>query len=394
MVHQELSIAPDLTVAENVFLGKQPTNRFGIVRWRRMAREAREQLARLGIDVDPDAAARRSADRPAAADRDRPRAVFGRTHHHPRRADLRALAAGGRAPVRELAAAARRRQQHRLHLAFPRRHPARLRHGDGLPQRPQGAGHAAAAIEQGRADRGDDRQGPRGARGELHRRHRAAAAERSAGGAEGRGALARPRPTGTSRSRSTPARCWASTASWDAASSSWRGPCSASSRPDQRHGSIDGRRGTGLRAAPRRRGGPASPSCPRAGAPCCSTSSRSTRTSRSASSTASRSLLAQAVARAADRARAHVEQLQIRPAARRAQLGTLSGGNQQKVALAKWLTYPPKVLVLSEPTRGMDVGAKDDVIKIVRDLRDEGLPSSCSRPSPRRCCRSPTASSS
>ena len=53
MVHQELSVAPDLTVAENVFLGTQPTNRLGLVHWRRMAREAGEHLARLGIDVDP-----------------------------------------------------------------------------------------------------------------------------------------------------------------------------------------------------------------------------------------------------------------------------------------------------------------------------------------------------
>src|SRR6185503_4799665 len=53
MVHQELSVAPDLTVAENVFLGNQPTNRLGIVQWRRMAREAGQQLARFGIDVDP-----------------------------------------------------------------------------------------------------------------------------------------------------------------------------------------------------------------------------------------------------------------------------------------------------------------------------------------------------
>ena len=71
-------------------------------------------------------------------------------------------------------------------------------------------------------------------------------------------------------------------------------------------------------------------------------------------------------------AASHVEQLQIRPPRVELELGMLSGGNQQKVALAKWLTYPPKVLVLSEPTRGMDVGAKDDVMKIVRDLRDAG----------------------
>jgi ribose transport system ATP-binding protein len=71
--------------------------------------------------------------------------------------------------------------------------------------------------------------------------------------------------------------------------------------------------------------------------------------------------------------RKHIERLRIRTAGADALLGTLSGGNQQKVALAKWLTYPPKVLVLSEPTRGMDVGAKDDVVKIVRGLRDQGL---------------------
>ncbi len=72
-------------------------------------------------------------------------------------------------------------------------------------------------------------------------------------------------------------------------------------------------------------------------------------------------------------ARRHVESLHIRPPRADVALGALSGGNQQKVALAKWLTHRPKVLVLSEPTRGMDVGAKDDVVKIVRALADEGL---------------------
>jgi ribose transport system ATP-binding protein len=72
-------------------------------------------------------------------------------------------------------------------------------------------------------------------------------------------------------------------------------------------------------------------------------------------------------------ARAHVERLRIRPPDPERPLGTLSGGNQQKVALARWLTHLPRVLVLSEPTRGMDVGAKDDVVKIVRGLRDRGI---------------------
>jgi ribose transport system ATP-binding protein len=78
---------------------------------------------------------------------------------------------------------------------------------------------------------------------------------------------------------------------------------------------------------------------------------------------------------AAERAIAagHAKDLQIRPPSTDIMLGNLSGGNQQKVALAKWLTHLPKVLILSEPTRGMDVGAKEDVIRIVKALRDKGV---------------------
>ncbi|MBN8996028.1 MAG: sugar ABC transporter ATP-binding protein [Rhizobiales bacterium] len=74
-----------------------------------------------------------------------------------------------------------------------------------------------------------------------------------------------------------------------------------------------------------------------------------------------------------DIARGHIETLRIRTPGADQLLGNLSGGNQQKVALAKWLTHAPKVLILSEPTRGMDVGAKEDVVKIVRGLRDKGI---------------------
>ena len=69
----------------------------------------------------------------------------------------------------------------------------------------------------------------------------------------------------------------------------------------------------------------------------------------------------------------HVARMHIRPPDVARALATLSGGNQQKVALAKWLTHLPRVLMLSEPTRGMDVGAKDDVVKIVRGLRERGI---------------------
>ncbi|WP_373506328.1 sugar ABC transporter ATP-binding protein [Aestuariivirga sp.] len=70
---------------------------------------------------------------------------------------------------------------------------------------------------------------------------------------------------------------------------------------------------------------------------------------------------------------AHIKDLQIRPPRTAIALGSLSGGNQQKVALAKWLTHLPRVLILAEPTRGMDVGAKEDVIRIVKSLRDRGV---------------------
>ena len=70
---------------------------------------------------------------------------------------------------------------------------------------------------------------------------------------------------------------------------------------------------------------------------------------------------------------AQIKDLQIRPPRAGIALGSLSGGNQQKVALAKWLSHMPKVLILAEPTRGMDVGAKEDVIRIVKSLRDKGV---------------------
>ncbi|MEO8242699.1 MAG: sugar ABC transporter ATP-binding protein [bacterium] len=53
--------------------------------------------------------------------------------------------------------------------------------------------------------------------------------------------------------------------------------------------------------------------------------------------------------------------------------GTLSGGNQQKVVLAKWLSLAPKVLICDEPTRGIDVGAKQDIYAMLRRLADSGI---------------------
>ena len=63
----------------------------------------------------------------------------------------------------------------------------------------------------------------------------------------------------------------------------------------------------------------------------------------------------------------------VRPANPQLLAGHLSGGNQQKVVLAKWLTRQPRLLILNEPTRGMDVGAKREVLDLVKELKAEGV---------------------
>jgi rhamnose transport system ATP-binding protein len=67
------------------------------------------------------------------------------------------------------------------------------------------------------------------------------------------------------------------------------------------------------------------------------------------------------------------ERLDVRTSSMRALLGTLSGGNQQKVLFAKWLFRPPKLLIADEPTRGVDVGAKMEIYGLLDSLAREGL---------------------
>jgi len=78
-------------------------------------------------------------------------------------------------------------------------------------------------------------------------------------------------------------------------------------------------------------------------------------------------------ARARELAASWVEALDIRPAQLDKPAGELSGGNQQKVMLARLLALAPRVLVLDEPTRGIDVGAKAEIQRIVGELAEDGL---------------------
>lgn len=68
-----------------------------------------------------------------------------------------------------------------------------------------------------------------------------------------------------------------------------------------------------------------------------------------------------------------VQRTGVRPGDPTMLAGQLSGGNQQKVVLAKWLTKQPRVLILNEPTRGMDVGAKREVLDLMQELKTEGV---------------------
>ncbi|HXA61168.1 MAG TPA: sugar ABC transporter ATP-binding protein [Streptosporangiaceae bacterium] len=74
-----------------------------------------------------------------------------------------------------------------------------------------------------------------------------------------------------------------------------------------------------------------------------------------------------------DLARRHVDQLAIRASSIEQEVATLSGGNQQKVVLARWLARRPTVLILDEPTRGVDVGAKAEIYSIINDLAAQGM---------------------
>jgi len=69
----------------------------------------------------------------------------------------------------------------------------------------------------------------------------------------------------------------------------------------------------------------------------------------------------------------YVDKLGVRTPSVRQKVRNLSGGNQQKVVIAKWLTLKPRVLILDEPTRGIDVGAKGEIHRLMRELASQGV---------------------
>ncbi|MBA2795468.1 sugar ABC transporter ATP-binding protein [Streptococcus porcinus] len=69
-----------------------------------------------------------------------------------------------------------------------------------------------------------------------------------------------------------------------------------------------------------------------------------------------------------------IDRFRIKSGSPQLPVGNLSGGNQQKVVLAKWIGIAPKVLILDEPTRGVDVGAKREIYQLMNELAERGVP--------------------
>jgi ABC-type sugar transport system ATPase subunit len=77
--------------------------------------------------------------------------------------------------------------------------------------------------------------------------------------------------------------------------------------------------------------------------------------------------------KATTRARQLIEQLQIKTPGPNQPVGRLSGGNQQKALIGRWLNPAVKVIILDEPSRGVDVGARHEIHEAVRALADRGV---------------------
>src|SRR5215813_6449462 len=369
MVHQELSVAPDLTVAENVFLGNQPTNALGLVQWRRMAREAGEQLARFGIDVDP---LTRLGDLPIGLQQliEIARVLFSGARIIILDEPTSALSPP---EIERLFASLQRLRDEGTGIVFISHFLEDiLRVSDTVTVFRNGrkvAESAAASTTKGALI---EAMIGRGGEALEHSYTDDLMLSSPRDGS----VVLKAEQLSLARSLRD--------VSFEARSGEVLGiygfmGCGQQELSRILFGKLTPDSGTlSLDGGPRRFASTAD--ARRAGVALVPESRRAMLFHQEAVyKNISISILERISglllkpAREREIAQRQVQHLQIRPPAVGLDLGMLSGGNQQEVALAKWLSDPPRLLVLCEPTRGMDVGAKNDVINIVRDLRQRGL---------------------
>jgi ribose transport system ATP-binding protein len=370
MVHQELSVAPDLSVAENVFLGAQPVNAMGVVAWRRMAREAAVQLHNLGLDIDPRA---RLGDFPIGVQQlvELSRVLFSGARIIILDEPTSALSPP---EVAQLFGVLKKLRESGRSLVFISHFlDDILTVSDEVTVFRNGSKAANATVGPG-IDKGWIIERMIGAgREELEESY-----------------------LGQIRLDSRPdapvvleARGLTLARSYNDLNFVARGGEVLGIYGHMGCGQIELARTLFGKMRPEAGalfidGGAASLSNTTAGkgagvafvgesrrAMLFSDEPVYKNISITFLEKLSRWLLKPALERIA--AAQQVKRFDIRPPNVEARLGALSGGNQQKVALAKWLTGSPRLLVLVEPTRGMDVGAKEDVVRIVRALRDTGI---------------------
>jgi ribose transport system ATP-binding protein len=370
MVHQELSVAPDLSVAENVFLGSQPVGRFGAIAWRRMARQAGEQLLNLGLDIDPKA---RLGDFPIGVQQlvELARVLFSGARIVILDEPTSALSPP---EIARLFSVLRKVRESGRGLVFISHflddileisdEVSVFRNGRRVAHAPAGPGVDKTWIIENMIGAGRDELG------ESYLSDIALKPRTSAPVVlEAEGVTLAPHLRDVS---------------FQAHAGEVLG--------------IYGFMGCGQIELARLLFGKLKPQAGRlklSGAVARLSSTKAAKDAGVGFVPESRRLMLfreEPIYRnvsiafleqfgrwwlrpGAERRAAieHTQRLGVRPAGVEARLGQLSGGNQQKVALAKWLTRPPKVLVLVEPTRGMDVGAKEDVVHIVKALAAQGM---------------------
>ncbi|WP_108661449.1 sugar ABC transporter ATP-binding protein [Acuticoccus kandeliae] len=370
MVHQELSVARDLTVAENVFLGAQPVTRFGLVDWRAMVEEAGRLLKRLGLEIDP---RQRLGDLPVGLQQlvELARVLFSDAKVIILDEPTSALSPPEIARLFDVLGKLKG-EEGRSFVFISHFLEDVLQVADRVTVMRNGervATEHAAAIDKGWIIQ------------------KMIGADHGALEAMYTGAVTMaPRPT------AGPVLAVENLSSGSAFSD-----VTFSVAPGEVLG-VYGFMGCGQLELARALFGKIAPDTGRIavdGAPCRFGSTASAKSKGLAFVPESRAQMLFAdqpvftnmsisVLDMLDRiwlrpdrereiARGHVATLGVRPANELARLRTLSGGNQQKVALGRWMTRLPRILILCEPTRGMDVGAKEDVVRIVKGLSAKGV---------------------